>query len=512
MQDVTAPTSNILTQYAAPPACTLVIFGGGGDLTKRLLVPSLYDLAESQTLPQTFSLIGVDRTAMESGTWRDGLRQMIESFTQDPDAEFSATSIDDAAWGRLFANARYIAGDFTQPALFETLRDALGDGNAIFYLAVPARFFGGIVTRLGEAGLLAEQEGGAFRRVVIEKPFGHDLASARELDATLLHQGREAQFYRIDHFLGKETVQSIMALRFANGMFEPVWRQEYIDHIQITAAETVGVEQRGAFYEVTGALRDMVPNHLFTILCMIAMEPPNILTPEAVREEKAKLLQAIRVLAPEDYVRGQYTAGSINGADVPGYREEPNVSPDSTTETYAAMKLHVDNWRWGGVPFYLRTGKRMQARQTEIAIFFKQAPHRLFANAPSHGLTNIVRLLIDPVHGIQMHFDVKKPGPGIDLASVYNSFRYDDFFPKTANVGYETLLYDCMAGDPMLFQRSDAIEEAWRIVDDVLKQEKSQPEPYAAGTLGPKDADDLLARDGRAWLPVGDQRRRTAEA
>ena len=308
-----------------------------------------------------------------------------------------------------------------------------------------------------------------FRRVVIEKPFGSDLASAQALNGQIPKQADESQFYRIDHFLGKETVQSIMAVRFANGMFEPTWRREYIDHVQITAAETVGVEKRGSFYEGTGALRDMVPNHLFTLLCMVAMEPPNSFSADDVRSEKAKLLAAIRPLDPEDVVRGQYGAGTMQGIEMIGYRQELNVAEDSATETYVAVKLSIDNWRWAGVPFYLRTGKHLARRQTEISIHLRAAPYNLFRETQAGQLTpNIVRLLIDPEQSVVTQFEAKIPGPDMRLGPVESTMHYRDFFQEKSNVGYETLLYDCMIGAATLFQRADAIESSWRAVQRIL--------------------------------------------
>ena len=365
-----------------------------------------------------------------------------------------------------------------------------------------ARFFGTVVDGLGKAGLL-KQSGDMFRRVVIEKPFGSDLPSAQALNARILKQADESQFYRIDHFLGKETVQSIMAVRFGNGMFEPTWRREYVDHVELTAAETVGVEERGAFYEPTGALRDMVPNHMFTLLCMAAMEPPNSFDAEDVRTEKAKLVEAIRPLRPDEAVRGQYTAGQSLGANVPGYRQEPHVAPDSHTETYIALKLSIENWRWAGVPFYLRTGKRLAGRKTEIAIHYKPAPYRIFAGTDVDETTsNVVRLLIDPEQGIETQFDAKVPGPKMQLGQVKTTLHYKDYFNEPPNVGYETLLYDCMMGDAILFQRADNIEASWRVVQPLLEswgRGEGEVENYAAGSQGPAGADALLRQNGHAW-------------
>ncbi len=488
----------------APP-CTLVIFGAGGDLTKRLLMPALYNLSGSHLLPDDFKILGLDRVQQSDDQWRAALTDTMQSFTKDKTAEFYTPKLDDAAWGWVTGKMSYVAADFGQPDTFKQIADKLGDnGSAVFYLAVASRFFGPIVDQLGEAGLL-KQDNGRFRRVVIEKPFGSDLKSAQELNARILKQGDESQFYRIDHFLGKETIQSIMAVRFSNGMFEPTWRREYIDHVQITAAETIGVEQRGAFYEPTGCLRDMVPNHLFQLFCMTGMEPPNSFSAEDVRTEKAKLVEATHPVEITDVVRGQYTAGSEFGQPVTGYRQEANVAPDSRTETYVAAKLKVDNWRWAGVPFYLRTGKRLASRRTEIAIHFKPAPYQIFRDTPVDQLTpNIIKLLIDPEQGISTQFSAKVPGPVMKLGKVENSFKYKDFFAEKPNVGYETLLYDCMMGDATLFQRADNIEAAWAVVQPALDawSKGGEPEFYAAGSQGPDAADQLLARDGRQWLPL----------
>ena len=489
----------------APP-CTLVIFGAAGDLTKRLLTPSLYNLADQRLLDDGFKIIGVDRLEQDDDAWRRALGDTLQSFTKDRSAEFYTPSIDDKAWGWLSDRLAYMPGDFSKPETFEAIRAKIGDGSVIFYLAVAARFFGTIVEGLGGAGLLKETDQ-AFRRVVIEKPFGSDLPSAQALNATLLKQADEGQFYRIDHFLGKETVQSIMAMRFANGMFEPTWRREYIDSVQITAAETVGVEGRGGFYEPTGALRDMVPNHLFTLMSMVAMDPPNSFDAEDVRTEKARLAKAVRPIPPENAVRGQYTAGEVSGQPAKDYRQEPGVAPDSRTETYVALKVEIENWRWAGVPFYLRTGKKMAGRVTEIAIHYRPAPYQMFRDTPVETLTaNVVRLLVDPEHGVKSQYLAKAPGPEMKLGRVTSTMLYKDFFDERPSVGYETLLYDCMVGDATLFQRADAIEASWAAVQPVLDAwgKGGEPQGYAAGSQGPADADALLERDGRAWLKVGD--------
>ncbi|WP_082167694.1 glucose-6-phosphate dehydrogenase [Methylobacterium aquaticum] len=485
-----------------PPA-TLVIFGAGGDLTKRLLMPALYNLAGSHLLDDTTTIWGVDHGDGSDETWRRSLSDTMESFTKDETAEFHAQHIDPTAWGFVRDRLHYLKGDFLAPETYHAIAETIS-GNAVFYLAVAARFFAPIVEHLGQAGLLTQSDD-AFRRVVIEKPFGSDLASAQALNKRLLAVADESQLYRIDHFLGKETVQSILAIRFANGMFEPIWRRDFVDHVQITAAETIGVEERGAFYEPTGALRDMVPNHLFQLLCMTAMEPPVSFDAEAVRTEKAKLVQALRPVQPQEAVRGQYRAGTEQGRAVPSYRDEPHVAEESRTETYAALKLTIDNWRWGGVPFYLRTGKRMIGRRTEIAVHFKPAPYRLFRDTPVDQIApNILRIMVDPVQGMSTEFNAKVPGPSMRLGAVRSTFREGDFFAQEPNVGYETLLYDCLRGDATLFQRADTIEASWAVVDPLVRAwgAGGEPEPYGAGSAGPNAADDLLARDGRRWLPL----------
>ncbi|KQT61618.1 glucose-6-phosphate dehydrogenase [Methylobacterium sp. Leaf456] len=485
----------------APP-CTLVIFGAGGDLTKRLLMPALYNLAGGSLLDPNFSVLGVDHNPLTDEGWRQDLTDTMASFTGDPSAEFHPDRIDEKTWGFVRDRLHVMQGDFADDATYRALAERV-TGNVVFYLAVAARFFGPVVQGLGKAGLL-KQADGAFRRVVIEKPFGSDLESAKALNAKILAQGDESQFYRIDHFLGKETVQSIMAIRFANGMLEPVWRREHVSHVEITASETIGVEARGGFYEPTGALRDMVPNHLFQLLAVVAMEPPNSFAAEAVRDEKAKLVEAVRPIRPEDAVRGQYGAGRVDGRDVQAYRDEPDVAKDSRTETYVALKLGIENWRWAGVPFYLRTGKRMARHHTEIAVHFRPPPFRMFADTPVKDLApNVMRLRISPDPGAVSTLNVKRPGPQMHIAPVENGFRYSDFFATSPTVGYETLIYDCMMGDTTLFQRADNIEAGWAAVEPLLKAWKDAPvASYAAGSAGPKEADALLARDGHEWLTL----------
>jgi glucose-6-phosphate 1-dehydrogenase len=509
-------------QHSARPAdpCTMVIFGAHGDLTKRLVVPALYNLSRTKVLPQNFVLIGVDLAAGTADSWRDGLHETLNSFVGNVAAEFNVERIDATAWQRLAEKMYYVQGDFTKAELYAKIREVLGAadrahgtrGNVIFYLAVADRFFGTVVEQLGKAKLSdqAVDENGKprfWRRVVVEKPFGHSRDSACELNARILRTLQEEQIFRIDHFLGKDTVQSIMAFRFANGLFEPIWNRDRIDHVQITVAETVGVEQRGRFYEATGALRDMIPNHLFTLMSMVAMEPPTGFDAAAVRSKKAEMFAAMPAVDPAKAVRGQYGAGNVLGESVNAYRNEPNIATDSNIETYVAMQLDIDNWRWAGVPFFLRTGKHLSRRMTEIAIAFKQAPYAAFQDTPVDSLLpNWLVLHIAPDEGISLQFEVKNRGPVMDLAAVKMEFHYDDWFPKQSNVGYETLLYDVMIGDATLFMRADMVEQAWRIVQPVLDDwaaKKANFPNYGSGSDGPKTADELLARCGnRVWRPL----------
>ena len=501
----------------APP-CAMVIFGAAGDLTKRLVVPALYNLVNAKRLPQGFQLVGVDLADKTAESWRQGLTDMMNEFVTQGGGEFEADHIDQTAWRWLTDRMTYLRGDLTDAGMYRRLGEHLAaldrtagtNGNHLFYLAIADRFFATVVAALGAAGLVKE-DNGHWRRVVIEKPFGHDLASAKALNAEILKTLQEHQIYRIDHFLGKETVQNIMVLRFANGLFEPLWNREHIDHIQITAAETVGVERRGKFYEKTGALRDMVPNHVFQLLAMTAMEPPTSFDADAVRSKKAEVIQAIHPLTPaqalRDAVRGQYGAGTVLGKPVRAYRQEPDVSPTSNTETYIACKLRIDNWRWAGVPFYLRTGKYLKSRWTEIAIRFHQAPIALFRDVHLERMSpNWMILRIQPDEGIALEFAAKHPGPTVRLNTVSMDFAYESFFKTAPNTGYETLLYDCMIGDATLFQRADNVEGGWQAVQPILDAwAETAPKDfpnYVAGGNGPAAADELLTRDGRAWRPL----------
>jgi glucose-6-phosphate 1-dehydrogenase len=491
----------------APPA-TMTIFGAAGDLTKRLVVPALYNLARAGRLADGFAVIGVDISDQTSESWRDSLTEMLQTFVR---AE--AGAIDAQAWSWLTRGMRYLRGDFADPENFSRLRRILEErerqdnvANVLFYLAVADRFFGPVIEQLGRAGL-ARQSDHAWRRVIVEKPFGHDLSSAKALNAQILKVLTEDQIYRIDHFLRKETVQNILVLRFANGIFEPLWNRDHIDHVQITVAETVGVEHRGRFYERVGALRDMVPNHLFQLLAMLAMEPPISFDADAVRGKKTELFHAIHPVSPANAVRGQYGAGVVLGRQARDYRHEPDVSPHSGTETYVALKLGIDNWRWAGVPFYLRTGKYLSARTTEIAVQFRQAPYALFRATPvEHLPANILRLRIQPDEGLSLSFSAKRPGAEIKIDGVEMNFAYRDYFAPVVSVGYETLIYDCLIGDATLFQRADTVEAAWCAVQDLLDAWARIPADdfpnYTAGSAGPDAAYRLLARDGRAWLPI----------
>ena len=498
-----------LARSPAAPACTLVIFGAAGDLTKRLLMPSIYNLRLAGLLDDAFKIVAVDHNERDDAGYRELMGKDMHALVAEKGGEWAAKGLQEDQWGWVSERLGYLTGDFGDAATFTALRDRVGEGNVVFYLAVSPRFFGPLVEQLADAGLMQEGEG-RFRRVVVEKPFGHDLTSARALNAQILAKVAETQVYRIDHFLGKETVQNIMALRFGNGIFEPLWHRDHIDHVQITAAETVGVEARGGFYEPTGALRDMVPNHMMQLLALVAMEPPSSFDADAVRQEKTKVLQAIKPLdagkVGRDAVRGQYVAGKLGGKDVPGYRQEPDVAADSRTETYVALRLKVDNWRWAGVPFYIRTGKRLALRRTEIAVHFKQAPMAMFRDTPVDKLTpNVMVLHIQPSEGITLNISAKVPGPKLVLSGVGMDFRYTDFFDLPPSTGYETLLYDVMIGDPTLFQRADTVEAGWAAIEpalDAWRDGVGEVQDYPAGSAGPRAADELLERDGRHWLPL----------
>lgn len=474
------------------PAATLVIFGVTGDLTRRLLVPALANLRRENLIGDGLHILGIGYEDMND----EALRAHLDEFVD----------CAGSGWAQLRRRITNLKGDFADDATYRALGEQLGEaGNAAFYLATPPDYFGTIVEKLAAARLL--EEGAGFRRVLIEKPFGHDLASARALNGRILKLIGEPQIYRIDHFLGKETVQNILVARFANPMIEAVWNNRYVDHVQITAAETVGVGRRGKFYDATGAMRDMVPNHLFQLLAMVGMEPPNSFAADAIRAEKTKVVDAIRVLSPAqirtDIVRGRYVAGCIDDHPRVAYLDEPDIDPKSRTETYVAMKLCVDTWRWSGVPFYLRTGKAMAARDTEIVLQFKAVPCALFGHSSvTHLPSNRLVIQVQPDEGITFDFLAKLPGPVIETTPVSMDFRYADQFKLGKLTGYETLLYDMMIGDQTLFQSADGIEVGWAAVQPILdawSRERGRPQEYRAGSEGPAKAEALLARDGRAW-------------
>lgn len=476
------------------PDATLVIFGATGDLTKRLLVPAIVNLCGDGLLG-SIRIVGIGSREGDD----DMLRDQLDEFAPD-----------EKCWADIRAQVRYLPGDFTQDAVYEMLAHGLADANVAFYLATPAQFFGTVVEKLADHGLLEETQG-RFRRILIEKPFGHDLASAQALNRQILAKVPEEQVYRIDHFLGKETVQNILVARFANSFLSAVWERDHIDHVQITAAELVDVGTRGSFYDATGALRDMVPNHLMQLLAMTAMEPPANWGADATRTEKAKVLSAIRTYTADDAMhagaRGQYVAGKNGGKSVQAYADVADVGKDSVTETYVALKLMVDTWRWAGVPFYLRTGKALSARDTEIVIQFKPTPYADFAIKPAKDLPpNRLTLQLQPDEGICLSMEVKRPGPAIETTPVDLSFAYADKFKLAGRTGYETLLYDMLMGDPTLFQRADQIEAGWAAVQpflDAWAKSKDRPEAYAPGSDGPAGAADLLERDGRQWHALG---------
>jgi glucose-6-phosphate 1-dehydrogenase len=490
--------------------CAFVIFGAAGDLTKRLLLPALYNLAAGRLLPEAFCIVGLARADISVDEFRRQMRAALQ--------QFATNGVEPQTLDWLIARCRYVHGEFDKPATYERLKHELAEvarafntrDNWLFYLATPPDLFAPIACFLGEFGLANEHDG-CWRRLIVEKPFGFDLQSACALNQELLSHFGESQIYRIDHYLGKETVQNIMVLRFANGMFEPIWNRHHIDHVQITVAETVTVETRGKLYDHTGALRDMVPNHLFQLLALTAMEPPSCFQADAVRTERLKVIEAIHPLTSQsvaaDVVRAQYLAGRVGGRAVGDYRAAPNVSPQSTTETYVAMRLGVNNWRWAGVPFYLRTGKALGARKTEIAIKFRSAPLALFRDTPVEQLApNFLVLRIQPDEGAALHFNAKIPGPNVRIEPVRMNFKYEDYFDVAPSTGYETLIYDCMIGDQMLFQRAVDIEAGWRVVDPILRAwsdgKGGDLYTYRAGSSGPQAAELLLARSGQQWRTV----------
>jgi glucose-6-phosphate 1-dehydrogenase len=496
-----------MQRMGRPDPTVVVIFGAGGDLTRRKLVPALYNLFLDAWLPERFALIGLDHKPMQDDEYRRYLREQTDQFSR-------RRASDGAPWDPFASSITFMSADFGDAAAYQTLARRLQDVDArwgaqatrIFYLATPPAAVRGIARQIGAAGLARDR---ARARIVVEKPFGSDLASARALSRALTHTFDEEQIYRIDHYLGKETVQNILALRFANGLFEPIWDRRYVDHVQITVAEEVGVEHRGGYYDHAGALRDMVQNHLLQILCLIAMEPPVSFDADEIRNKKADVLRAIRPIHRADVaeiaVRGQYGAGEVAGERVPAYRDEPGVARGSPTETYAAVRLQVDNWRWQGVPFYLRTGKRLPIKASEVVIQFLPAPHLPFpSSAVERWEANRLILRIQPEEGILLRFQAKRPGPLMRLDPVDMLFSYQQAFRAQPPEAYETLLLDTMWGDGTLFMRGDQVEAAWSVVMPILERWEAEPPSdfpnYAAGTWGPVAAQGLLERDGRGWM------------
>lgn len=498
------------TKKQAKPAkpCVMVIFGIAGDLTKRLLYPAICNLGAHGLLDPSFHVVGIASSDYNTKTFREKLKSDVKEFVTDPDAKKYGL--------KLAQTVEYINGNFTDAKTYEDLSHVLehlhagkASKNYLFYFASPPQFMGDIASGLSKAGLLDEKDGSHFRHIVVEKPFGHDLASAKKLNKTLLSLVEEQQIYRVDHFLGKETVQNLLAFRFSNGLFEPIWNHLYIDHVQITVAETLGVELRGGYYEQAGALRDMVPNHLLQVLSLIAMEPPASFKSSHIQDEKDKALQAVRIPKPQHVadmsVRGQYGAGEINGNKVPKYRAEERVDKHSTVETFAAMKLSIDNWRWYDVPFYLRTGKRMKARTSKVIIQFKSGPSDLFSNCKGEIQPDVLCIHIQPDEGISIRFNAKVPGTTMQLEPVEMKFKYADYFGKKPSTGYETILYECMNGDHLLFKRAQTVELSWAIVQPILNAWKTNKPThfpnYDSGSWGPKAADLLIEKDGRKWYP-----------
>jgi glucose-6-phosphate 1-dehydrogenase len=505
-----------VTQAEAPPAveenvlleglrrrrsaepCVLTIFGASGDLTQRKLFPALYALAYRHLLPEHFAVLGVARSEMSTQAFVERMRQAVEEHGRD---EFR-----EDVWDELAAGVRYLATDFSDESGWDDLARHLTEldeergthGNRVFYLAVPPDAFEGIVTHLG-----ARRSTEGWTRLICEKPFGHDLESAQRLNAAIREYFTEDEVFRIDHYLGKETVQNLLVLRFANGIFEPIWNRQFVDHVQITVAESMGIEGRASFYERAGAIRDIVQNHLLQLIAITAMEPPTDFDAESVRNEKVKVLRAVHTPGPKHIVRGQYGPGFIEGKEVPGYREEEGVAPDSNTETFVAGKLYVDNWRWADTPFYFRTGKRLPKRETTIAIQFKRAPKPPFQAGVEDGLRpNVLLLHIQPDEGVSLAIGAKVPGQGMAIRTVHMDFLYGGAFRVGLPEAYERLILDCLLGDATLFMRADEVEEQWAIVDAIVapwKRDRPDFPNYPAGSWGPAASDELLHRDGRSW-------------
>jgi glucose-6-phosphate 1-dehydrogenase len=506
------PLREGLVEERIPEPATMVIFGASGDLARRKLLPALYSLTRDRLLPARFAVLGFARHAQDDDSFRAEMRRGCDEFAR-------RRPVDAALWGAFAKNLFYQQGAYDDPASFQRLKARLEEieralglpGNRVFYLSTPPSAFAPVIRSLGQAELAPKPAPGKpFARVIIEKPFGVDLETARALNRQVHEILDERQIYRIDHYLGKETVQNLIVFRFANGIFEPLWNNRFVDHVQITGSETVGVEGRGGYFEQAGSLRDMVQNHLLQVLSLMAMEPPVAFEADGVRDEKLKVLKALRHIPESDFerqvVRAQYAAGSIAGRGVPAYRSEPGVNPASTTETFVALKLFIDSWRWAGVPFYLRSGKRLPKRVTEIAIHFKEAPHLLFGRRAHMIRPNVLSIRIQPDEGITLNFGSKLPGPALEIAPVSMEFRYGTSFGMEPPEAYERLLLDCLLGDGTLFTRGDEVEASWTWVSRIHQRWAAETTAgttalpaYAAGSWGPEEADRMLAADGRAW-------------
>ena len=504
---LTNPLREGLLDGRRPQPFTLVIFGAAGDLAHRKLFPALYNLMLDHWLPTHFNIVGISRQPYTDDQFRNEIQASIQKFSRRP--------IDGSEFGRFADEIHYITASFDEPKAYQQLKELLTSmterqqipANYLFYMATPPSFYPIIAGQLGAVGLNQDADENSWARVIVEKPFGRDLASAEDLNTNLHQVFEESQIFRIDHYLGKETVQNILVFRFANGIFEPLWNRQYIDHVQITVAESLGVEGRGTYYDNAGAIRDMVQNHMLQLVSLIAMEPPVAFDEDAVRDEKVKVLRAVRPFTTRDIadytIHAQYEAGFIDGSPVPGFLDEPDIASDSRTDTYVAMRLLIDNWRWAGVPFYLRTGKRLAKRATEIAIQFKTAPHRFFSQTATPELEpNVLTLKIQPDEGIALRFGAKVPGPVVRIRTVNMDFLYGTSFADAAPEAYERLLLDAMVGDSTLFTRKDEVEAAWTLVTSIMQgwaRSKNPVATYEAGTWGPREAEELITRDGFRW-------------